>query len=105
MPLQELWNSNGAIQARKRRDLTEMEIKAVLQTGPVQFIVAELGKPLRWVAKNDCFSFWHKEVKPHLVDPKLEGFYLEGIPGGYAYCASEWCVDTGLCFLLLEMHH
>ena len=105
IPIEELWTREGPLVAQKRRDLSTGDIAGLLRAGPLQFVVADLGQPLRWVSEADRFMFWKSEVKPRVADPDPKRFYLADFPGHYAYVASEWSADLGLPIVLLETHH
>lgn len=104
LPLDELWNEQGTIEASKGRDLSREAIRDLLRLGPVQFIVADLGSPLRWFPEGACYDFWKTEVQGHLADPDSE-FMLEDFPGEYCYLASEWTLAAGDIVVVLEMAH
>ena len=105
IPLEDLWTREGPSAAQKRRDLSAIDIAALLRAGPLQFVVADLGHPLRWVAEADRFAFWKAEVKPRIVAPGPAAFHLGDLPEHYAYVASEWSAGLGRPIVLLEKHH
>lgn len=101
-PLTELWNAQGPVQAKRGRFLNPEEIKSILRTGPVRFVVVDIGGHLRWISSDDCFEFW-KTVKPNIA--KEDRFFLEDYPGEFAYVATEWKCESGEAIILLEMSH
>ena len=103
LPLEELWTRDGPLAAHKRRDLSAGHIAGLLWAGPLRFVVADLGHPLRWVPEADRFTFWKAE--PRVVHPDSDGFYLGDFPGHYAYVAPKWSADLGLPIVVLETHH
>jgi len=68
--------------------LTTEDVRQLLSSGPVQFVIADVGLALRWIPESECFRFWKNEVKPH-VAPEAKT-YLDDYPGEYFYRASEW---------------
>jgi hypothetical protein len=68
-PLHELWNEHGVITTREVRDLTTEDIIALLRTGAVRFVIADVGRPLDWLPSAQCYSFWKSAAKSHVVDP------------------------------------
>ena len=106
MPLVEVWRSDGFVTAARGKALDEAGISALLKSGRVQFIVANLGSAPEWIALEDCFEFWKGEVKPHLAAPGAH-VELDCYPGGYFYFASAWGSDAvGLPpLVVLEKHH
>jgi hypothetical protein len=64
--------------ARRLRDLTPSELRELLRAGPVQFLIVDVGRPLRQVEERACFEFWKSEVRPRLAHPearrRLEDF-------------------------------
>jgi hypothetical protein len=103
MPLAELWDDAGPVVARRGRDLTAQDIRGLLRAGRVQFVVADIGAPLRWVRESECFAIWKSEVEPHLAVPA--GADLGEFPGEYCYFASEWISSGDTPVVLLERHH
>jgi len=105
MPLTQLWDTDGPIGATRKRFLSRDELKALLSQHRIEFVVANLGHPLKWIPVDECFSFWKSEVKPHLVSSPDGGFSLEDFSYEYAYVASEWSGEFQHPVVLLEMHH
>jgi hypothetical protein len=103
LPLSELWNDAGAVRADLIRDLAADDIRELLRAGPVQFVVADVAAPLRWVPVDDCFRFWKSEVVPRMGAPS--GAPLEAFPGGYCYFASEWGPVEGPPVVVLSIAH
>ena len=73
--------------ARRGSELTAADIRAMLRSGTVRFVVADCGRPLSWVAPADCYDFWKRQVQPHLYDKAKP--YLDDYPSGYFYFAHE----------------
>lgn len=103
LPLGELWDDAGHVVAERQRDLVAADIAGLLRLGPVRFVVADIGHPLRWVPIADCFRFWKDEVKSRVGDPA--GSSLDDFPGGYSYFAAEWVPADGPPVVLLESCH
>jgi hypothetical protein len=104
MPLIELWNSDGPLDARRAENLGEPEIKRLLRDGS-SFVVADVGLPLRWISEDDRFAFWKAEVKCRLVAPDADGFHLDEYPGNYCYVAAIWKGASSAAIIVLEKHH
>ena len=103
IPLTELWNADGRVEAARERFLDLDQLKGMLSQFPVEFVVANPGHPLKWIPVAECFDFWKSEVKPHLAS--TDKFLLENFPEEYAYVASEWSGELQIPVVLLEMHH
>jgi hypothetical protein len=103
LPLSELWDESGTLLGERIRHLDQNLIRELLQTGPVQFIVANCAGKLNWIPTQEPFEFW-KMVQPQIADAtKL--IQLDQFPNETAYTASEWRGRTGECLILLESHH
>jgi hypothetical protein len=105
-PVRELWNETGTVQARMLRDeLSEADVKQMLRSGPVQFVLAEGGAPLQWVALDDRFDFWKQTVQPRLTQwGPGSGVYNDDFPGGFVI-ASLWEVEgSGLPVVLATVY-
>jgi hypothetical protein len=101
LPLSRLLTSRG--EATRLGDLSADDVRKLLRTGAVRFVVADVGTPLRWVPEPDSFNVWKKEVQPHLADPH-QRTYVEQFPGEYAYFASHWDDGASPIILLSKAH-
>src|SRR5437764_74771 len=105
LPLEEVWRADGnVISVIKLRSLRTEEVANLLRVGPVNFVVAEIGIPLRWIDSTDCYVFWKTELKTHLAAPDQRGT-LDEFPCGYFYFAAEWLTEEKLPTVVLERHH
>ena len=103
-PLHELWNDRGVVSEKELRELNAADIAGLLRAGKVQFVVANVGSPLKWVPVGEGYSFWEAEVKKRLADPAANN-YPGDFPGEYCYFASEWEADGDEPIVLLVMSH
>jgi len=105
LPLTELWRDSKLMTTSCIRPLTAEDIAVLLRVGPVQFVVADVGSPLRWIPLGECYEFWKMEVKPHLAAPVSQAS-LDDFPDNYFYFASEWSGDNGTTpIIVCEKHH
>jgi hypothetical protein len=105
LPLEHLWQGSTLEIGRRLCALTAGEITSILRVGPVQFVVADVGHKLRWIAPAECYEFWKSEVKPNLAiaDSRMS---LDSFPQAYCYMASAWEISgTSEQVILLERHH
>ncbi len=102
-PLVEIWDDVGPLTAKRGRYLLSDDLHGLLRRGPLRFVIADCGKPLRWIERSACYDFWKEEVEPHLASP--DSFSLEDYPDGHFYLASEWATDDGESTIVLEMYH
>ena len=105
LPLDELWDEQGTVPARNVGALGRAEITELLRLGRVAFVVADVGLRLMWIPLEECYGFWKAEVRPRLVEPRVQNFVLEDFPGEYCYLASEWRVAQGDRVVVLEKCH
>jgi kynurenine formamidase len=103
LPLDELWTDTHVLDSRRTRYLEQQEIRALLQAGPVQFVIADVGDKLHWIEQDRAYAFWKNEAKEHINSEQRA--YLDDYPGEYCYFASEWLDSTGARIVLLEKHH
>ncbi len=104
LPLVELWNEMGSVPSTRERDLDAAGIRQMLRVRPVRFVIAELDKPLRWLATSECFQFWTSELRDHVCSGVR--YYLDDYPGAYCYAASEWQLSGSRePVVVLERHH
>ena len=91
IPLPELWDRSGTILGlHARRWVSATEVAALLREPGTQFVRADPGMPLKWIAPAQTFAFWKDEVLPRVVDPALDEWSIEDYPGEYCYRAQEW---------------
>ena len=105
MPLDRLWDENGDIEASRERWLSKSSLTELLRKHRVEFVIADIGHPLRRVDIAKCYDFWKSDVKAHLVDDPESGFYREDFPDEFAYIASEWSGEIQTTIVLLEKQH
>lgn len=103
LPLRELWRDDGFSTTARGKSLTHDEVRVFLKSGPVQFVVVDVGIAPRWIRPSECFDFWKKEVKRHLASGGKA--YLNEFPGEYCYFASQWEAETTTPIVLLEKAH
>ncbi|MCC8937904.1 hypothetical protein H8A99_15840 [Bradyrhizobium sp. Arg68] len=104
IPLTELWDSNGPLDAYRTESVGEAEVVRLLRNGSTM-VVADVGLPLHWIATDDRFAFWKNEVKSRLAEPNLDRLDLDDYPAGYCYAASMWlCASLG-AVIVLEKYH
>ena len=92
LPLAELWDADGPIEAQRGSRIGDPQIRALLQrVRTVQFVVADaVGAPLRSVPLAEARTFWRFEVRPRIVLADAMRFDGEAFPGRYCYVATEW---------------
>lgn len=107
LPLPELWNEHGLVEATRERTRRRADVKSLLQSTPVQFVVADVGKHLRWIPEEDRFVFWKSDARDHIVEDPERPIDIYAYPEGYAYVASEWVGDplAPARIVLLERYH
>lgn len=103
IPILELSTSEGVIFERSGA-LSRKDIKQLLKTESVRFVVADIGSPLRWISDSETFQFWKSEGIVHVSDN--ETARLDEYPEGYVYFASAWHSSTArVTMVLMEKHH
>jgi hypothetical protein len=102
LPLEELWNDDGVIAARRARDLDA--VRNALRLG-TEAAVANVGDPLRWLRGRELFDWWKAEAAPRLLDPEVAAWRLEQLPDQRGWLASEWTVLNGGSVLAFEALH
>jgi hypothetical protein len=105
LPLERLSDDERDIEASRERFLSKEALRDILRRYPVEFVVAEVGSPLKYVEVAKCYEFWKSEVEAHIVADPESGFRLEDFRGQYAYVASEWSGQIQTPIVLLEKHH
>ncbi|HEV3163208.1 MAG TPA: hypothetical protein VGZ22_04140 [Isosphaeraceae bacterium] len=102
LPLTELWDGAGKLRSIRVRDVGARDITDLLRIWSAHFLVAEVGRTLRWVSPSHRYSFWRAELRPHLVEPAHEMTRIADFPGHYCYLASEWHSEDGEILVVLE---
>lgn len=102
-PLATLVTPEG-VPCHRIEDRTRAEIRELLASGSVRFVVAEAGAEMLWIPESKKFVFWKSEALGHIADE--EKTRLEDSPDGYFYRASEWRADSETqTVILLEKSH
>ena len=104
IPLQNIWNSEKEMDIQRTEYLTKERLKEILTSGPVDFVLADLGNKLKWIETSDCYNYWKTEVERDLAD-NVKKIYLDDFPDEYAYIASYWTCDMQKPIILLEKYH
>jgi hypothetical protein len=105
LPVDRLSIGRIEVEAKRDRYLSPDELKEMLRKFPVEFMVANVGSPLKRIEVERCYEYWKSEVQPHLVADAQKGFRLEDFPNSYAYIASEWSGQIETPIVLLELYH
>lgn len=105
LPLDRLWDDDGDIAAQRERYLSRPLLREMLRQHPVEFYVADIGRPLRRIDVESCYQFWKSEAAANVVDDPDAGFRLEDFPGQFAYVSSEWSGEIQTPIVLLEKQH
>lgn len=69
IPLEFIWTAEEQVEASRERYLTPTDLTDMLKIHPVEFIVADVGAPLKRIPVHQCYEFWQSEVKRHLLSP------------------------------------
>jgi sugar lactone lactonase YvrE len=104
IPLEFIWTDEEQVEASRERYLTPTDLTDMLKIHPVEFIVADIGAPLKRISVHKCYEFWQSEVKRHLLSPH-EKVDLSTFPEEYGYLASEWSGHIEVPIVLLEKIH
>jgi hypothetical protein len=107
IPLSELWDITGVLEHERGRILGVADVVELLRSSDLRMAVAEVGRPLTWVAGDELFEFWKNHAKPRIVPPArvTAGFRLEDFPGEHAYVATERKAESQAAVVVLECHH
>jgi len=104
IPLRELWDERGTLQAVRGERIGPSEITEMARRGPFQLVIAAIPAPLQWVPIQERFVVW-KKVKTHVLPRAATRVRLEDYDGEYFYIASLWTTADSTPIVLLEMHH
>jgi hypothetical protein len=102
--IQEFWDSDKVLQAKREAYLTKEDIRCLLKVQPVAFVVANPGNLLKWINPSDCYSLWKNQAEPHMAND-LEQIYIDNFPDQYAFIASKWSSSSQVPIILLEQIH
>ena len=104
LPLRKLWREDGFTTTLRLRDLTAEDLKSLLCSGPVQFVVVDVGHAPQWIRVRQCYDFWKDELQPHFAEPE-SAIYLNTFPGEYCYFVSEWSSPDGTPVVVCQRCH
>jgi hypothetical protein len=103
-PLSSLWDDAGPVPAIWKRDLSADDIRELLRSGTVRFVIANVGTPIHWIPECDCFKKWKEEILPHLAN-RDDDIHLIDYEDEYCYLASEWVPEDGSPIVVLTCYH
>jgi len=103
LPLTEMWDASGPLSLSRDRRLSVSDIAELLRTGVREFVVADGGRPLRWISGQECLDFWKREAKARIAEG--DQIFLDEFPEGLAYVATSWRGSAGRVIVLFESHH
>jgi len=104
IPMESIWKDEEQVEASREKYLTMSDLTEMLRIHPVEFIVADVGAPLKRISVEKCYEFWKSEVKPHLLNPQGK-VDRSKLPDEYGYFASEWSGQIEVPIVLLEKIH
>ena len=103
-PLTEVWDTTGALPLTSGEQLDRSAVEALLRSGTVRLVLADVGKPLEWVAPAKARSVWRSEVSERIVGPDRKAF-LDDFNDAYFYRAHAWVDEAGVVSaVVLERH-
>ena len=104
LPLAEVWDTSGALPLTSGEQLDRSAVEALLRSGTVRLVLADVGKPLEWVSPAKARTVWRSEVSERLVGPDRKAF-LDDFNDGYFYRAHAWVDEAGtVAAVVLERH-
>lgn len=103
IPLEFLWKEHEILSFKRVDFLRKSQVETILKFQKIEFVIASIGNPLKWIETDLCYDFWKNELNNHLVEDHEE-FYLDDFQNHYAYVASEWRDEEQL-LILLEVFH
>lgn len=104
LPLRELWDDSGPLVARSSGYASLGQVRDIVSSSPVTFVLADAGMALVWIPARETFRFWKTQARFRIATPG-EPIRLEDFPGQYAYLASIWELSDGKVVVALERQH
>lgn len=104
LPVTELWDERGTVEASQARALGHADVRRHLRGGS-RGVIASVSRPLRWLEGLDLYDWWEHEARPRLVSPTIERIRLEDFPDERCWSATEWTLPDGSCVILFEEWH
>jgi hypothetical protein len=104
MPLVDLWRENTLLEAKRVKYLNQKEVSEILKTGPIRFVIADVGDKLIWTDLDECFKIYKTEIKDFII-ADIDKIYLRTLKEGWGYIASLWADSSENSIILLEKVH
>jgi len=104
LPLDEVWDTGGALPLAGGEHLDRPAIEALLRGGGVRLAMADVGQPLEWVPDGKARSLWRREVSERLVGPGQKAS-LADFSDAYFYRAQAWTDETGAVSAVVFERH
>ena len=102
LPLQFILTKES--QFKRQNYLDKNSIKELIGIKLLEFVIADIGKELNWITKENCFEFWKTELQLHLANDHNH-IKITNNPNEYVYVASLWTNESNSTIILLEKFH
>ena len=104
LPLADLFDSQGGVEATRGAELGVGAIKQHLRVGGT-IVLARIGAPLEWLQGPAAFACWKTELEPRLWERDLDRVDLEEFEDARAWSATAWRLADGPEVVVFEEHH
>jgi hypothetical protein len=103
LPVTAIWTEAGLLSATRVQNLQPDDLRDWIQdtNRAVSLVIAERGRPLRWIEWSNRREFWRQEASPLLTTH--EALVKNQFPSDHAYAASRWSTECGGPIIVLEM--
>ena len=104
LPLADLFDTHGRVEATRGSELDVAAIKQHLRVGGT-IVLARIGAPLDWLRGDAAFAYWKTELKPRLWEPDRDSVDLEEFEDARAWRATAWRLADDREVVVVEEHH
>jgi hypothetical protein len=104
LPLTELWDKRGTVEASPTRALGHTDVREHLRGG-TRGVIASVSHPLAWLHGTEFYDWWKTEAQSRLAAETSERLRLEDFPDERCWTATEWTLADGSSVLVFEEWH
>ena len=104
IPLNELWTDEKHLTLSRGKHLNTKDISDLLRLDRIQFVIADVGLKLNWLALDRCYEDFKTTIRNHLIEDS-ENINLKLSKDNFAYLATLWENGEDCPIVLLEKYH
>ncbi len=103
-PVKELWTDEKILSVSRGKHLNSDDIHDLLKRQKIQFVIADVGLKLQWLALDSCYVLYKTTIKSQIIE-NFDRINLNHFPNNFVYLATLWENECKYPIVLLEKYH